>query len=61
MAERWKKLQKKELHKLYSSPNTVRIITSRRMGGKCSTHWGDEKFTQTLIIKTGRKEPAWKT
>jgi hypothetical protein len=28
----WRKLHNEELHDLYSSPNTVRVINSRRMG-----------------------------
>jgi hypothetical protein len=28
----WRKLHNDELHRLYSSPNTVRVIKSRRMG-----------------------------
>jgi hypothetical protein len=27
----WRKLNDKELHNLYSSPNTIRMIKSRRM------------------------------
>jgi hypothetical protein len=27
----WKKLHNEELHKLYSSPNIIRMIKSRRM------------------------------
>jgi hypothetical protein len=27
----WRKLHNEELHSLYSSPNVIRIITSRRM------------------------------
>jgi hypothetical protein len=27
----WRRLQNDELHNLYSSPNTVRVIKSRRM------------------------------
>jgi hypothetical protein len=27
----WGKLYNEELHNLYSSPNTIRVITSRRM------------------------------
>jgi hypothetical protein len=27
----WRKLYNKELHQVYSSPNTVRVIKSRRM------------------------------
>jgi hypothetical protein len=29
--ESWRKLHKDELHSLYSSPNIVRVIKSRRM------------------------------
>jgi hypothetical protein len=29
----WRKLHNDELHNLYSSPNTVRVIKSRRMRG----------------------------
>jgi hypothetical protein len=28
----WRKLQNEELHALYSSPNSVRVIKSRKMG-----------------------------
>jgi hypothetical protein len=35
----WAKLDNDELHSLYSSPNIVRMIKSRRMSwGTCSTH-----------------------
>jgi hypothetical protein len=33
----WRKLHNDELHSLYSSPNTVRVIKSRRM--RCVGHW----------------------
>jgi hypothetical protein len=37
----WRKLHNDELHNLYSSPNIVRMIKSRRMrGGTCGTHGG---------------------
>jgi hypothetical protein len=41
----WRKLHNKELHDLYSSPNIIRIIKSRRMimGGPCSTNEGEEE------------------
>jgi hypothetical protein len=31
MVRGWSKLHNEELHNLYSSPNTIRIIESRRM------------------------------
>jgi hypothetical protein len=31
MAGRWRKLQNKELHNLYSTRNFIRVIKSRRM------------------------------
>ena len=39
VTEGWRKLHKEELNDLYSSPNIVRVIKSRRMnkiGGACS-------------------------
>jgi hypothetical protein len=48
----WKKLHNDELHSLYSSPNIVRVIKSRRMGweghvartgvGRCLQSFGRE-------------------
>jgi hypothetical protein len=34
----WRKLHNEELHNLYSSPNIIRIIKSRRMCRACSTN-----------------------
>jgi len=42
----WRKLHNDELHGLYSSPNIVRVIKSRRMdevGGTSGTHGGGER------------------
>jgi hypothetical protein len=41
----WRKLHNDELHSLYSSPNIVRVIKSRRMGvgWTCDTHGGGER------------------
>jgi hypothetical protein len=43
----WRKLHNDELHSLYSSPNIVRVIKSRKMGGQDMWHaWGrGEVFT----------------
>lgn len=32
LAGGWRKLHKEKLHNLYSSPNVIRMIKSRRMG-----------------------------
>jgi hypothetical protein len=36
MTEGWRKLHNEELHSLYSSPNIIMMIKSRRMG--CAEH-----------------------
>jgi hypothetical protein len=37
----WRKLYNEELNDLYSSPNIIRMIKSKRMGGRCMWHeWG---------------------
>jgi hypothetical protein len=43
----WRNLHNDELHNLYSSPNIVRVIKSRRMGGQDMWHVGGrgEVFT----------------
>jgi hypothetical protein len=33
VTEDWRKLHNDEFHNLYSSPNVIRIMKSRRMGG----------------------------
>jgi len=40
----WKKLHNEEFHDLYSSPNIVRVIKSRRMRleGACGEYGGEE-------------------
>jgi hypothetical protein len=39
----WRKLNNEELPDLYSSPSTIMIIKSRRMGGRaCSANGGEE-------------------
>jgi hypothetical protein len=58
----WKKLHKNELHILYSSPNIIRQIKSRRMvGGTCGTYGREEKSVQGFGGKARRKETTRKT
>jgi hypothetical protein len=43
----WRRLHNVELNDLYSSPNIIRVIKSRRMtGGACSTYRGKERCMQ---------------
>jgi hypothetical protein len=41
----WRKLHNEELHKLYSSPDIIRMIQVKEdeMGRACSTNEGDEE------------------
>jgi hypothetical protein len=44
----WRKLHNEELHNLYSSPDIIRQIKSRRMrrGRSCGTHGRGDKIVQ---------------
>jgi hypothetical protein len=58
VTEEWRKQHNKELNDLYSSPNIVQAITSKEkieMGGVCSTHGGEQKWTQGLSGETEGK------
>jgi hypothetical protein len=53
----WRKLHSEELHILYSSPNIIRQIKSRRMrwgGGTCGTHGRGEKSVKGFGGKARR-------
>jgi hypothetical protein len=47
----WRKLRNEELHKLYSSPSAIRIITSRRMrwAGHV-TRMGEKRNVYRLLV-----------
>jgi hypothetical protein len=44
----WRRLHNEELNDLYSSPNIIRVIKSRKneMGGACSTYGRKERCVQ---------------
>jgi hypothetical protein len=57
----WRKLHNDKLHGLYSSPNIVRVIKSRRMGWTCGTHGGRERCLQGFCWEARRQETTGKT
>ena len=42
----WRKLHNEELSDLYSLPNIVRVVKSRRMGGACGAYGTGESGVQ---------------
>jgi hypothetical protein len=57
-----RKLLSEELHILYSSPNIIRQIKSRRqVGGACGTYGRGEESVKGFDGKARRKETTWKT
>ena len=54
----WRKLHNEELRDLYSVPNILRVVKSRRMGwGECGAHGGGERCGQVSNVETRGKEP----
>jgi hypothetical protein len=47
----WRKLHNDELHSLYSSPNIVRVIKSRRLRGE------GRGFYRVLVVRPEEKRP----
>jgi hypothetical protein len=44
-------LNNKVLHNLYSSPDVIRVMKSKKMGGTCSAYGRDEKSIHILTQK----------
>jgi hypothetical protein len=57
----WRKLHNEELHILYSSPNIIRQIKSRRMRWAGHVARMGEICVQGFDGKPRRKETTWKT
>ena len=59
----WRRLHKKELHALYSSPNIIPVIKSRRMrwAGHVACMGERRGAYGALVGKIWWKETTWKT
>ena len=63
VVEEWRKLHNEELNVLFSSPNNVRVVKSRRMrwAGHVECMGGEEICIQGFGGETCGKEITWKT
>jgi hypothetical protein len=53
---KWKELHNEELHNLYSSPNIIRMVNSRRVRwAKHNTHW-EVKSAFKILAENSYKE-----
>jgi hypothetical protein len=57
----WRKLHNEELHNLYSSPDIIRQVKSRRMRWVGHVAGEERKVYKVLVGKPRRKETTWKT
>ena len=59
----WRRLHNEEINVLYSSPNTVRVIKSRRMrwGGHVACMGEKRGVYRVLVGETGGKETTGET
>jgi hypothetical protein len=55
----WRKLYNEELHNMHSSPNIIRMIKSRKMGGICSTH-GELRNSYKILVGKPEGKPFGK-
>jgi hypothetical protein len=58
----WRKLHNEELHNLYSSPDIIRQVKSRRM--RWAGHvarMGDERKVYKVLVGSPREGTTWKT
>jgi hypothetical protein len=59
----WKELHNKELHILYSSPDFIRQMKSRRMrwAGHVARVGEERKVYRVMVWESPKKETSWKT
>jgi hypothetical protein len=59
----WRKLHSEELHNLYSTPDIIRQVKSRRMrwAGHVKRMGEERKVYKVLVGKPEGKETTWKT
>ena len=62
MTEEWRKLHNEELNDLYSLPNIVRVVKSRRMrwAGHVTRMGKDRVVHRVLVGKLEGKRPLWR-